>query len=157
MGLGFELVGGEVSEGVVFALMIVVAFDVFEEFQPSIRGIFKTASLKHLALEGAHEGFRLGVIIRIGPCGHALAQTGTFQNRSEGTAAILAAAVAMEDGSPRCWPRLQGLLQGMDDEFRTHVRGQIPTHDAARAKINDHSEVSQLVEVGMKVMSPAQA
>ena len=141
MGLGFELVGGEVSESGMFALMIVVAFDVFEEFQPSIRGIFKTAALKHLALEGAHEGFRPGVIIRIGPCGHALAQTGTFQHGAEGTAAILAAAVAMEDASPRCWPRLQGLLQGMDDEFRPHVRGQIPTHDAARAQINDHGEV----------------
>ena len=82
-----------------FALMIVVAFDVFEEFQPSIRGIFKTAALKHLALEGAHEGFRPGVIIRIGPCGHALAQTSTFQHGAEGTAAILAAAVAMEDAS----------------------------------------------------------
>ena len=131
MGLGFELVGGEVSESGVFALMIVVAFDVFEEFQPSIRGIFKTAALKQLALEGSDEGFRPSVVVRIGPCGHALVQTGTLQNRAEGAAAILAAAVAMEDGSPRCWPRLQGLFQGMDDEFRPHVRGQIPTHDTA--------------------------
>ena len=134
MALGFILGGGEASECGVFELIIVVAFDVFEEFQPSIRGIFKTASLKQLALEGAHEGFRPGVIIRIGPCEHALAQTGTFQHGSECTATVLAATVAMEDGSPRCWPRLQGLLQDMDDEFRTHVRGQIPTHDVARAK-----------------------
>ena len=50
--LSFELVGGEVADGGVLALVVVVGVDVVEEFELGIGGIFKAAALKHLALEG---------------------------------------------------------------------------------------------------------
>ena len=47
---GFELGWGEVAEGGVFAVGVVVALDVIEDFQCGRRRRLKAAALKHLAL-----------------------------------------------------------------------------------------------------------
>lgn len=140
MGLGFELVGGEVSES-----------GVFVDDCSSLRCIrrvpaehpwhLQTAALKHLALEGGHEGFRPGALHKDWPV-----RTCFGADRH----------VPKPSGRHRCHTGCRGRYgrwlpaplaaparpaQGMDDEFRPHVRGQIPTHNTARAKINDHGEV----------------
>jgi hypothetical protein len=60
--------------------------------------------------EGADEGFGPGVIVRVGACRHALTQAGLGQSLTEEPTAVLAAAIAVEDGaaSGAC---LQGLLK----------------------------------------------
>ena len=37
--------------------------------------------------------------------------------------------------------RFEGLAQGVEDEIRTHVVGEAPAHDAARAEIDDDGQV----------------
>lgn len=94
MDLGFELVGGFVSEGRVFAADVVVAFDGFEDFGLGIGGVFKPAVLKHFELERSDEGFGLGVVAEVGPGGHTLVHGGRGQGPSEGRAAVLPAVLS---------------------------------------------------------------
>src|SRR5678815_1766319 len=101
-----ELDRSLVLERGVFAVSVVVAVDVIEEFGAGIGGVLEDAALEHFELEGADEGLRPGVIVRIGASRHALAQPGRRQGQSKRSAAVLAAAVAMEDGAAH-WTRLQ--------------------------------------------------
>ncbi len=78
---------------------VVVSFDVFEDFGAGVAGVLKASALKHFVLEGADEGLGPGVVAAVGACGHALAQAGLGQSLAEGSAPVLAAAVAMEDGA----------------------------------------------------------
>ena len=84
-----------------FAAGVVVGFDVGEDFGAGAVGVDKGAALEHFGFEGAHEGFGPGVVIWIGPCGHALLEVVGGQQLAEDSAAILAATVAMEDGVDR--------------------------------------------------------
>src|SRR6476660_6026887 len=95
--MDFEAMWGLVPERGVFAVGIVVAIDVVEDFGVGIGGILKDAALEHLSLEGADEGLRPGVLVGVGTARHALAQTGGGESLAEASAAVLAAAVAMED------------------------------------------------------------
>ena len=63
MDLCLELGWGVVPDGRVFAVGIVVAFDVLEDFGASVAGVLKAAVLKHFELEGADEGFGPGVVM----------------------------------------------------------------------------------------------
>jgi len=138
--LGFELVWSFVSDRRVFAVGIVVAFDVFEDFGAGVSGVLEATILKHLALDGSDAGLRPSVVVGIGACGHALAQPRLGQSLAEGRAAILAAAVTVEDGVMGR-ARFEGLVQGVEDEIGSHVIGEAPTHDAARAEIDDDGQV----------------
>ena len=91
--------GGLVGEGGVFAAGVVVGFDIGEDFGAGIVGINEGAALEHFGFEGAHEGFGPGVVIGIGPGGHALPELVGAQELAVGPAAVLAAAVAVEDGA----------------------------------------------------------
>jgi len=154
--LGFELVGGFVSDRRVFAVGVVVTLDVFEDFDASVVGVLEAATLEHLVLEGADEGFGPSVVVGIGAGGHALAQAGLGQGLAKGSAPILAAAVAVED-SLLDGSGLQRLLQGADDEIGAQVVCETPTDDPARAQVDDDGQVEPSGAGGDKVMSPAQA
>jgi len=138
--LGFELVGGFVSDRRVFAVGVVVTLDVFEDFDASVVGVLEAATLEHLVLEGADEGFGPSVVVGIGAGGHALAQAGLGQGLAKGSAPILAAAVAVED-SLLDGSGLQRLLQGADDEIGAQVVCETPTDDPARAQVDDDGQV----------------
>src|SRR5215208_7246928 len=99
MGEGFELVGRPVTESGVFAAGIVVAFNELEDLNTSVVGVLEAAALKHFELEGADERFGPGVVIGIGARRHALAQAGLRESTAEEGAAVLTAAIAVEDGS----------------------------------------------------------
>lgn len=81
--MDFELVERELTDGGVFALAVVVAIDVLNEFELCVDGVFKAAALEHLALEAAHEGFCPGFVIRVGLCPHALAHASACQHGPE--------------------------------------------------------------------------
>ena len=94
-----ELVWGLVSQSGVLALIIIVGFDVFEEFGLGVLCGLKAAALKHFLFERSDEGFGPGVVIGIGAGGHALAQARSGQHLAEGSAptkssSILATAFA---------------------------------------------------------------
>ncbi len=98
-----------------FAVGVVVAFDVVKDFQARVGGVFKAAALEHLAFEGADEGLCPGVAVGVGARRHALAHPGTRQGLAEGGAAILAAPVAVED-RVFCPTGAESLVQGSHDQ-----------------------------------------
>ena len=115
MDLGLELARGFVSDGRVFAVGVVVTFDVFEDFGAGVAGVLEASVLKHFELEGADEGLGPGVVVGVGPGGHALAQAGFGQGFAEGGAPVLAAAVAVEDGAVG-GAGLEGLEKRVEDQ-----------------------------------------
>ena len=128
--MGFELVRGFVSDRRVFAVGVVVTFDVFEDFSAGVAGVLEATILEHLVFEGSDERLGPSVVIGVGARGHALAQASLGQGLTEGGAPILAAAVAVEDGAiyGAC---LESLVERIEDEIRAQVVGQAPTDDAA--------------------------
>ncbi len=89
---------------------VVVGVDVGEEFDPGVGGVDEAAVLQHLRFQGAHEGFGPGIVIGIGPCGHALADAGLLKEPPVFAAAILAAAIAVEDEAFVRWTPKTGPL-----------------------------------------------
>lgn len=89
--------GGEVVEGGMAAVGVVVAFDEGEEFGPGVVVVDEAAALEHFGLEAADGGFTPGIVIGVGAGGHALAQSVLVEQGAEDFAAILAASVAVED------------------------------------------------------------
>src|SRR3954465_15810971 len=148
MEVGFEGHWGFVAEGGVFAVSVVVAFDVGEDFELSVGGGFEAAALEHLALEGGDEGFGPGVVIRIGPTSHTLAEAGGGEGGAKERAAVLAAAVCREDGVLVVGPRVEGLLQGREDEFGPEMVGEAPADDAPRIEVDHHGEIAPAVAGG---------
>src|ERR1041385_4119770 len=140
MELSFELAWGEVMESGVFAVSVVVALDVFEDFDLGIGGRVEAAALEHFVFEGAEEGFGPGVVVGVGARGHALAQAGLGESLAESDAAILAAAIAVEDGL-MAGAGLERLLEGGEDEFGAEVIGETPADDASGVQIDDNGEV----------------
>ena len=80
---------------------IVVGLDAGEEFDPGVGAVDKAAVLQHLRFQSADEGFGPGIMIGIGPGGHALADAGLLKELPVFAAAILAAAVAMKPTAQR--------------------------------------------------------
>lgn len=95
---------------------IVVAFDVFEDFGAGFAGIFETTILKHFVLEGADEGFAPSVVAGVGSRRHALAQACFCQGLAEWDAPVLAAPVAVKDGTVGGACR-QSLVERVEDEI----------------------------------------
>ena len=94
--MGLENDGGLKSDGEVFSVGVVVKVDVGKESVLAQVHSGK-ATLEHLGFEGADEGLGPGVVIRIGARGHALAHPALAQELPVSGAAILAAAVTVED------------------------------------------------------------
>ncbi len=126
-----------VTEGRVFAVGVVVAFDVIEDFCPRVRGVLEASVLEHFEFERSDEGFGPGAIVRVGPGGHALPEASRAQGLAERGAAVLAATITMKDGVTG----LQGWVECGEDEIGAQVVGQTPADDAPRTQINDHGEV----------------
>lgn len=125
-----------VSESRVFAVGIVVTFDVFEDFCPCVPGRLEASVLEHFEFERSNEGLCPSVVVGVGPGKHALTQAGVFQKVAEGRAAILASTVAVEDGA--FWEAaLERLAKGVDDQIRAHVVGEAPAHNPTRAEVDD--------------------
>ena len=151
--MGLESGGGLVSEGGVFAVGVVVGFDVGEDLDVGIGVGDESAVLEHLGLEGAHEGLGPGVVIGIGTRGHALAHPGRAQEISVSAAAVLAATVAVEDQAGERMAGSQGLLERSDDQVSAQMVGQGPADDLARTEINDDREIKPSGGGGCKSLS----
>ena len=94
-------------------------------------------------LDGAEAGFHEGVVVAVGGPAHALAELGSAQNGAISMAGVLAAAIAVVDESRRWLPVTDGLLEGFEDERVGHLLGQAPADDAARAQVEDESQVGK--------------
>ena len=121
---GLELGRGLVVEGGVFAVEVVVGFDVGEEFGAGVPGIDEAAAVEHFGLQRPHEGFGPGVVVRVGTGGHALADAALAQDFTEGGAAVLAATVAVEDWLLSGAARTDRLSECIDGKLRAQVIGQ---------------------------------
>jgi len=102
----------------------------------------KQPSFEQLGFEGADERFCPGVVIRIGACGHALAQAVPREQGAESGAAVLAAAVAVENEVCGVRTGAEGLGEGIADEAGAEVFGERPADDFAGAKVDDDGKVS---------------
>ena len=131
--MGLELARGFVAEGRVFAVGVVVTFDVIEDFGLGVVGVLEASVLKHFEFESPDEGFSPGVVVGVGPCGHALAHAGFGQDMAEGGAPVLAATVAVEDDASggAYWAGLEGLEKRVEHQVAAHVGGETPADDAA--------------------------
>ncbi len=79
-----------------FALVVVVAVDVFKQLKSGIGGVFKATPLQHFAFECAHKRLAPSVVIGVGAGGHALAHACVGKHGTKGSAAILTAAITVE-------------------------------------------------------------
>ena len=122
MDLSLELDGGFVSDGGVFAVGVVVTFDVLEDFDAGVVGVLEASALEHFVFEGADEGFGPGVVVGVGARGHALAEACLGQSVAKWGTAILATAVTVKDGGVG-GTGLKGLVEGVEDEGQNN-RGQ---------------------------------
>jgi hypothetical protein len=136
----FELAGGLVLERGVFAVSVVVAVDIIEEFGPGVSGVLEDAALKHFVFESTDEGFRPGIVVGIGPSRHALEQPGCRQGEPKESAAVLASAITVED-SAAGWTRLEGLSQGRHDQVGPEMIGETPANDASRVQVDHNGQV----------------
>ena len=125
-------------------LCVVVGVDEGKDLRSGIGLVDEATVLEHLGFEGAHERFCPGVVIRIGPCGHALADTCRGQHGAKSAAAILAATVAVEDEAACACAGGEGLAQGFSNEVAAQVIGELPADNAARAEVDDDGEVEPL-------------
>ena len=143
-----EAAGGSVLEGGVKALGVVVAVDEGEDFTAGIGSVDEAAVLQHLCFERAHERLGPGVVIGIGSSGHALAHPREPQDVAEGSAAVLAASVAVEDQINGVASGGDGLLHGFDDQIAAQMIGQGPTNDASGAQVDDDGEIEPFFTTG---------
>jgi len=143
--IGLELSWGLVGEGGVFAVGIVVGVDIGEEFDPSVALGEEGAALEQLGFEGADERLCPSVVIRVGAGGHALPEASLAEDLAKGRAAVLAAAVTVEDEVRLDGARAEGLLEGCADQGSTEVISQGPAHDFAGIKVDDDGEVDPAV------------
>ncbi len=120
---------------------VVVGVDVGEEFDLGVGGVDEAAVLQHLRFQGAHEGFGPNIVIGISPRGHASADVGLLKKPPVFTAAILAAAVAVEDEAFGCGTGAEGLTEGIANEGGSEVAGEGPADDAPGAKIDHHGQI----------------
>ena len=119
---------------------VVVAFDVFEEFQTRLLNRPVSSDL-NFQFERSDEGFGPGVIVRVGPGRHALAHFRSLEDRTKKTAGILAASIAVKDQiglRPTC---RHGLLHGLGHQLGAHILPQTPAHDLTRTQIDHYGQV----------------
>ena len=140
MELSFELVRGEIGEGGVFSLGVVVGVDELEDFDLGVCGGVEAAALEHFVFEGADEGLGRGIVVGVGAGGHALAEASLGESVAEGGGAVLAAAVAVEDGV-FCGAGLESLVKSVEDEIGAEVVGEFPAEDASGVEIDDDGEI----------------
>lgn len=77
-------------------------------------------------------------MIGIGASGHALVHPGLAQEVAVGSAAVLAAAVTVEDGTLGGAAGAEGLLEGVGNEPGAQALCECPADDFPRAEIDDH-------------------
>ncbi len=70
--IGLKLGGCWVVEGRVFAIHVVVGFDVREDFCPIVSSVDDTTAVEHFGFQCSYKGFRPGIVIRVRPSRHAL-------------------------------------------------------------------------------------
>jgi hypothetical protein len=90
--------------------------------------------------EGADEGLGPGVVVGVGASGHALAEAGFGEGVPEGFGAILAAAVAVEDGV-FSGSGMESLVKSVEDEIGAEMIGEFPAEDASGEEVDDDGEV----------------
>ena len=112
-----------------------------QEFGARVGGVEEAAVLEHCGFPGGHKGFAPGVVLGNSACGPALAQTGAAQERTEDGAAILAAAIAVEEEARSGPTGVERLLEGLADEAGAQGICQRPADDFARAAVDDDGAV----------------
>ena len=66
-----------------FALGVVISFDVFKQSDASVLVGFKYAPLQKFLFKSSHEGFAPSIVIRIGLSRHALKDVAALEFNSE--------------------------------------------------------------------------
>ena len=93
----------------------------------------EAAIAQHLGLEGADEGLGPGVVIGVGSGRHALLHACGTQPLTKSAAAILAAAVTVEDDALGAASGDEGGVEGLDDQIAAQVIAQTSANDSRGA------------------------
>ena len=80
-------------------------------------------------------------MIGVYACGHALVQACFDRQISIGGTAILAAAVAMEEGGVGDWSGTKCLLEGIHHETGAEMICETPAGDLSGVEVENHGEV----------------
>ena len=120
---------------------VAVGFEVGEDFDAGIGVVDERAVLEPFGFEGADEGLGPGVVVGIGPGGHALLHAGLAQKLPVSSTAVLAATITVEDQVWERAARSQGLFESIGHQRRAQVAGQGPADDFAGAEIDDDGQI----------------
>lgn len=115
---------------------VVKGFKVIKESQISVGDGVKDSILRqHLRFERSKKTFGERIVVAVAPGTHTLLPAVTGQTLADALAAVLAAAIGVEDGVRE--DGAGGLLDGVDDEISMKGGGGFPTEHAAAEKVDD--------------------
>ena len=107
-----EFAGSLVAQRRVFAVRVVVAFDVFEELGAGVFLGVETPVLQHLVLQGSNERLGPCVVVWVGAGGHTLLKTGVGERLPIDLAPVLTTSIAVEIGLLGPGPTIaEGLIE----------------------------------------------
>ena len=99
-----------------FALSVVISFDVFKQSDASVLVGFKYSPLQKLFFKSPHEGFAPSIVIRIGLSRHALKDVAALEFNSESYASILTFSITMKNSFTVWISSACCLLESIHDE-----------------------------------------
>ena len=120
---------------------VVKGFQVIKESQISVGDGVKDSILRqHLRFERSKKTFGERIVVAVAPGTDTLLPAVTGKTLADALAAVLAAAIGVEDGVREDGVREDdagGLLDGVDDEISMKGGGGFPTEHAAAEKVDD--------------------
>ena len=140
-GLALCLFGGDIPEGGMEPLTIVVSFDVGEQVVPGGIPGFVASLVHEFGFQSAEAAFHRCVVPTISLPAHGLDHPGCVVNLAVTGSGVLAAAIGMVSEAGRRLLPLDGHGQGRDGQFRPHVVTHRPADDFAGEEIEHDGQI----------------
>lgn len=142
------MLGGDVSEGRVDALPIIVSLDVGEQVAPGLVPGRPSSLVDELDLMCMEEALHRGIIVTTAGSAHGGRRLHVSELLAIGLGCVLAAAIRVADEtSPRSLP-LGGHHQSRRRQFGPHVLAYGPADDLASGEIEDGGQVEPALAGG---------
>src|SRR5499426_1749166 len=127
----FKVLRTQIAQRRVPAGSIVIAFDVSEGFGSRLLQVSKRALLEQFRLVARKQALRVCVVIGFIGASHTLFKAMLFEQISQLGVHVLSAAIGVNDQTSRQLLADDGFFERLDDQFRRHRTGDLPTQDVA--------------------------
>ena len=139
--MALRLFGGDVPEGGMEPLTIVVSFDVGEQVVPGGIPGWVASQVHEFGFQSAKATFHWCIVPAISLPAHGLDHPGCVVNLAVTRRGVLAAAIRMVSEAGRRLLPLDGHGQGRDGQFRPHVVTHRPADDFAGEEIEHDGQI----------------